>query len=117
MAAILTEEDSVLRKQIENETIINLKNLGYPAISALEHFGAKGLADMGEETTYIKLCTSGTDFVLTIAFIHKTKEKYFGSEGSLLYPGSYYYNRIWNYKNKLADEKNNSPEFFYESIV
>ena len=86
-------EDSLLRRLIENEATVKLKELGYPSISALEHFGAKGLADMGEEATYIKLCNSGIDFVLTIAFIYKTKEKSYGSEGSLLYPGSYYYNR------------------------
>jgi hypothetical protein len=117
VVAVLPEEDSFLSKKIETEAIINLKNLGYPAIAALEHFGAKGLAAMGEEATYIKLCSSGIDFVLTIALIHKTKEKNYSSDGSLLYPGSYYYNRIWNYKNKLDDEKNNSPECFYESIL
>lgn len=74
VVAILPEEDSLLRKQIENDATINLKNFGYPAISALEHFGAKGLANMGEEATYIKLCNSGIDFVLTIALNPKTKE-------------------------------------------
>jgi hypothetical protein len=117
VVAILPEEDSILRKQIENDATINLKYLGYPAISALEHFGAKGLADMGEEATYIKLCNSGIDFVLTIAFIYKTKEKPYGSDGSMLYPGSYYYDRIWGYKNKLSDENNNSTECFYESVL
>lgn len=117
VVAILPEEDSILRKQIENDAMINLKNLGYPAISALEHFGAKGLANMGEEATYIKLCNSGIDFVLTIAVNHKTKEKYYDSEGSLLYPGNYYYKRIWNYRNKLDDEKNNSRKCYYESIL
>jgi hypothetical protein len=93
VVTILPEEVSILRKQIENEATINLRNLGYPAISAFDHFGAKGIAYMGEEATYNKLCNSGIDIVLTLAFIHKTKEKSYGSEGSLLYPGSYYYNR------------------------
>jgi len=74
VVAILPDEDSVLRKQIETETITNLKYLGYPALSALDHFGAKGLANMGEEDTYIKLCNSGIDFVLTIAFLQKQKK-------------------------------------------
>ena len=117
VVAILPEEDSLLRKQIENNATINLKKLGYPSISALKHFGAKGLANMGEEATYIKLCNSGIDVVLTIAFVYKTKEKPYGSDGSMLYPGSYYYDRIWSYKNKLSNEKNNSTECFYESVL
>jgi len=117
VVAILPDEDSVLRKQIETETITNLKYLGYPALSALDHFGAKGLANMGEEDTYIKLCNSGIDFVLTIALLPKTKEKYHGNEGSLMYPGSYYYNRIWNYQNVQANNIINSSEYFYESIL
>lgn len=117
VVAILPEQDSILRKQIENDATINLRNLGYPSISALEHFGAKGLADMGEEATYIKLCNSGIDFVLTIAFVYKTKEKSYGSVGSMLYPGSYYYDRIRSYKNRLSDENNNPTECFYESVL
>jgi len=117
VVAILPEEDSLLRKQIENETTLHLRSLGYPAVSALEHFGAKGLADMGQEYTYIKLCNSGIDLVLTIAFLHKEQEKYYPVGGSLIYQSSYYYNRIWNYKNIHAVEKTNSREYFYESIL
>ena len=117
VVAILPEEDSLLRKQIENDATINLKKLGYPSISALEHVGAKGLADMGAEATYIKLCNSGIDFVLTVAFVYKTKEKSYGIDGSMLYPGSYYYDRIWSYKNRLSDENNHSTEYFYESVL
>ncbi len=116
VVAILPDEDSMLRKQIETQVAVHLKNLGYSAISALEYFGSKGLASMGEEGTYIKLCNSGIDFVLTIALTHKTNEKYYDSATSLFYPGSYYYNRIWSYKNKMA-EKYTPPEFFYESIL
>ncbi|MGZ8558139.1 MAG: hypothetical protein ACXWWC_07400 [Chitinophagaceae bacterium] len=117
VVAILPEKDSVLKKQIENEVARNLINLGYPAISALETFGAKGLSNMEEETTYIKLCTSGIDLVLTIAFMNQSKDKYNPGKVSLLYPGSYYYKRIWNYKNTMAAEKNDSSDFFYESIL
>ncbi|MGZ8539980.1 MAG: hypothetical protein ACXWV6_04990 [Chitinophagaceae bacterium] len=114
--AILPDEDSLLRKQIETQTTMHLKDLGYSPVSALEYFGSKGLASMGREGTYIKLCSSGIDFVLTIALTHKTNEKYYDTSTSLFYPGAYYYNRIWNYKNKM-DEKNTAPEFFYESIL
>lgn len=117
VVAILSEEDSLLRKQIENDVTINLNYLGYPSVSALEHYGAKGFAGMEEEATYIKLCNSGVDFVLTIGLVHKTKEKYYTGKSPLIYPGSYYYNRIRNYKNKLDDKKNNSPECFYEIIL
>lgn len=116
VVAILPDEDSLLRKKIESRVTMHLKNIGYSPISAVEYFGVKGLAGMGEEGTYVKLCNSGIDFVLTIALTHKTNEKYYDTATSLFYPGSYYYNRIWNYKKKLSEEYT-LPDFFYESIL
>jgi len=34
-----------------------------------------------------------------------------------MYPGSYYYNRIWNYQNVRANNIINASEYFYESIL
>jgi hypothetical protein len=98
-----------------------LKESGYHAVSALEEYGPKGLANMGQEETYIKLRSNGIDAVITIALIDKTKEKYHKPRNARGYASIYYLNRIWNYPTIQAElvegryPENN--ELFWESIL
>lgn len=119
VVGILPEKDSLLRKQIEKDLSNSLQQLGYQAIPANIMFGLKGLSDLGQENTYLKLCSNDIDAVLTVALVRETKESL--SPAGKIYedPNSYYYTRIWSYKHLQADE---SPatiktEYFWEAIL
>lgn len=117
VVAILPGNDSLDRKQIESALAADLKGQGYPAVAAVDYFGTNGLAGMGQESTYIKLCSSGIDYVLTIAQVDRMSDQSDHIEGSLLYTGNYYYNRIWEYKNRTITTVDNTHQYFYESIL
>jgi len=117
IAATLPEGDSALRTKIENEVGINLRALGYPSISTLDFFGTSGLANWGEEETYIQLCSTGIDYILVIALLNKSQEKYLPGEGSLIYPASQYYNRIRNYRNVQTYKVVDTSAYVFEAIL
>lgn len=114
VVAILPGNDSLERKHMESELAADLIDLEYPAVPAVNYFGTNGFAGMDQESTYVKLCSNGIDYVLTIALVEKTKEQY---ERSLLYTGSYYYDRIWQYRNRAINTWDNTHQYFYESIL
>lgn len=117
VVVILPEEDSLLRKTIETETASRLINIGYQAISAVLTFGEKGLAASGEEATYLKLCTSGIDAVMTFALV--PAESHYLAGNPYTHSNNYYYNRIWSYKLMQGDTINTGPEtdYFWESML
>jgi hypothetical protein len=99
---------------------MNWRNWVIMLYSALHEFGPKGLANLGEEETYIKLCSKGIDAVITIALIDKGKEIKSKSHKAAGYPGKYYYDRIWNYKIIQAEFTNGNleeAEYFWETIL
>ena len=121
VAGIVNSENDKLRKKIEKAFADGLKELGYDAVPAFEEFGPAGIAEKSQEETYRKLCGKGIDAVITIALVDKSKEKTLRLRKSYGYPSNYYYNRVWNYKNILADltDKNNQNNsgYFWESIL
>ncbi|MEO8404127.1 MAG: hypothetical protein ABI480_06015 [Chitinophagaceae bacterium] len=121
VVAILPDKDSVLRKTTEDNFVSMLEQLGYKAFSALAEYGQHGLRNSGQENTYLKLYRNGTDAVLTVALIEKKKQNFHRRGEAYIHPNSFYYKRIWDYKNiQEADMNTNDsaePEFFWESIV
>ena len=120
VAGIIKNENDSLRREIEKHFVIELEDLGYRATSALHEFGPKGLANLGEEETYIKLCNKGIDAVITIALIDKSKEVTSKSHKTIGYPGKYYYDRIWSYKNVQTEFPGEYPatgDYFWETIL
>lgn len=119
VVAILPQKDSLVRFKVEGDLTRKLKELGYQAVSASDEFGASGLANLGEEDTYLKLCNRGIDAVITAAMIRKTSESYLHIGKPYLQANSYYYSRIWNYKKLQEDTAVISPQtdFFWESIL
>jgi hypothetical protein len=95
--------------------------MGYIAVSALEEFGAGGLANLGQENTYLKLCNEGIDAVIVVAIVDNNKENHLSSRKSNTYPDNYYYDRIWNYKNIQADlageNRGEHENYFWEAIL
>lgn len=119
VVAIMPEADSAARKAMETDMVYALRNLNYQAVSAVAVFGPQGLANSGEENTYLKLCDSGIDAVMTLALIHKTKETWRQTGNVYARPNDYYYQRIWNYKKIAAGtiETGEKPEYFWENIL
>lgn len=117
VAVILPERDSMLRRKIETEAVRGLNSIGYHAISSISAYGPKGLASTGEEATYLKLCSSGIDAVMTFALV--SAEIQYQATNPYRHSNNYYYNRIWSYKKMQADTINTGPEteYFWESML
>ncbi|HET9433194.1 MAG TPA: hypothetical protein VFO37_05520, partial [Chitinophagaceae bacterium] len=118
---VIKDDNDSIRVRIEKSITADLKAIGYEAVSALEEFGPKGLTNLDQEETYLKLCNRGIDAVIIVALIDISKEKQFRTQKSYTYSDTYYYNRIWNYKNIQADlVKINSTvksSCFWEAIL
>jgi hypothetical protein len=121
IVGVIKDGSDSLRTQVERRLAEALISLGYNAVSAVAEFGPKGLSNLEETDTYIKLCNNGIDVVMTVALIDGNKESRQKSRRSYGYPANYYYNRIWNYKNIQADltedKSNGSGHYFWESIL
>ena len=120
-ACIIKDKDDSIRTSLERNMCTDLEQLGYTTSSLIRDFGPKGFTDLGQEATYLKLCTQGIDAVFLITLIDKSKEKQFISKKNQVFPERYYYNRIWNYKNIQADftteNQTASPGYFWEAIL
>ena len=118
---VIKDDNDSIRICVEKSITEDLKAIGYDAVSGLEEFGPKGLANLDHEETYLKLCNRGIDAVIIVALIDKTKEKQFRTRRSYAYSDTYYYHRIWNYKNIQADlvDKNSTEkgDCFWEAIL
>lgn len=121
VVGIIKDSNDSLRMKIEDGLVKNLSELDYYAVSALKEFGPKGLSDLGQEATYTKLCNNGVDAVMTIALIDKFKQKKYKQNKSVASTNYYYYERIWNYRNMLADLSANEPatytHYLWEGIL
>ena len=116
--AIVPEADTILRKKIETEVTRSLSSYGYYAISAISTFGPGGLAVGNQEDTYLKLCDSGIDAVMTFALVPENETQNSG-RSQYLHPNSYYYNRMWNYKKMQTGLNYSKPgtKYFWETIM
>jgi hypothetical protein len=119
VVAILPDEDSVVREQIETSFKTALVNLGYNTVTAISEFGRTGLRNLGEDETYKKLYDKGIDAVVTVALVNKTKETSSLPVAAHSYRNNFYFNRIFQYKNNLTQPGNNSPneEYYWECLL
>ena len=121
VVGIIKNFDDSLRTEIEEGVVKNLQSLGYDAVSSLKEFGRRGLSDLSQEATFIKLCNNGIDAVLTITLLDKLKEEEYNPGKFSQNTNYHYYNRIWNYQKMQADLSANTPTdstfFFGEGIL
>ena len=121
MVGIIKDVNDLLRIKIEDDLVKNLNELGYSSVSALREFGEKGLSELGQEATYIKLCNNGIDAVMTFALIDELKQERYKSDKFPQSTNYYYYNRIWNYQKIQADLSESASAlgtgFMWESIL
>jgi hypothetical protein len=118
---VIKDDNDTLRRSIEKNITLELQKTGYSAVSALEEFGAGGLANLGQENTYLKLCSEGIDAVIVVTIVDNNKENQFSSHKSHTYPDNYFYDRIWNYRNIQADlageNRGEHGNYFWEAIL
>ena len=119
VVAILPDEDSVVRDQIETSFKTALANMGYNAITAISEFGRTGLRNLSEDETYKKLYDKGIDAVVTVALVNKTKESSSVPVAAHTYRNNFYFNRIFQYKDNLTQPGNNSlnEEYYWECLL
>lgn len=110
VVGMIKDTSSILRRNMEDHVVSDINRLGYNAVSALNEFGQNGLADLAQEETFRRLCTRGVDAVITIALLDKAKENHHTPTKIKLYPGLYYYDRIWNYKAIQAHQINDTSD-------
>lgn len=103
VVGVIHDTDLRLRRHMETHIAGDLRALGYRAASALEVFGAGGLAHMDQEETYLALYNRGFDGLITVALLDRQKEAAYTPEIVKYYSNLYFYNRIWNYKFIQAD--------------
>jgi hypothetical protein len=123
VVGIVKDSTIAIRRQMETHLVNDLKDNGFIAVSALDEFGKGGLANLEQEETYIKLCNTGIDAVITIALLDRRKEKVYIPGRVKYYSNLYYYNRIWNYNVIQADlvsgkgEYEESTQYLWETIL
>src|SRR6185503_7557372 len=120
VVGIIKDGNDSFRAHAETILVKSLNELGYNTVSALQEFGPKGLSNLGEADTYIKLCNNGIDAVLTFALLDKMKQTKYRPAKVSAGTSHYYYNRIWNYPKMQADlSEPESPHgnYLWESIL
>ncbi len=119
--ALLNESDMTLREKMEQHLVDDLKERGMDAISSYKQYGPKAFDSMNESEAVEKIRDSGTDAVITIVLLDKSKERNY-VPGQVSYtPYAVYYNRWWGYYSTL-NRRVYSPgyyvtntEYFWES--
>jgi hypothetical protein len=119
VVAILPDEDSLVRENIETSFSTALSNLGYKTVTAISEFGRTGLRDMGKDETYIKVREKGIDAVITIALVNRTRENSTLPAAAHNYRNNFYFNRIFQYKDNLTQPGTNTrnEEYYWECLL
>src|SRR6185503_4255275 len=120
VVGIIKDGNDSFRAHAETILVKSLNELGYNTVSALQEFGPKGLSNLGEADTYIRLCNNGIDAILTFALLDKAKQTKYRPGRLSANTSLYYYTRIWNYKKMQADLSGTEPhngKYVWESIL
>lgn len=120
VVALLSQKDRNIQQTMETEMVNMLVNKGIAASSAYETFGPKQLAK-NENAALKQLKNIGTDAVITITLLDKTKEKNYVPGNETFLPWGPYYNRFWGYYNYSYSRMYNpgyyttNTSYFWES--
>lgn len=119
----MPDADSMLRAKLETSIAERLSSNGYGAVAASAEYGMHGLASLGEEETFVRLCSSGTDAVVIFSLLDRNRERDGASARPANYPSSYYYSRIWHYKDieaetaKSQSELTDAGKYYWECSI
>lgn len=119
VAGIVREGNDSTRKEVENEVVTRMNAIGLRAVSSATTFGSAGLRDLGQEATYLALCDSGVDAVLTFALVEVDNGSALVKGPARKYTSGYYYDRIWNYHrlSRPGQTGTGTTAFVWEAIL
>lgn len=103
VVGIINDNDRRIREHMESHLVGDLIHLGYNAISSLQEFGPKAFEKKTEAAILQQLRDAGTDAVVTISLLDKTKEQAYVTAGNRLIPYATRYNNFWDYYNTYSD--------------
>lgn len=93
--ALVPEKERVLRQEMEDEMVENLRQKGFVAVSALSEYGPKAFSGMNEKQVMEQLDKSKVDGVITIGLQDTEKTEDY-VPGSVRYePYAVRYNRFY----------------------
>lgn len=120
VAIVKASRDSI-RQNIENFLVADLKSKGYFASSSMAVYGINGLTRLNQEATFQKLCNNGTDAVLTVSLVDKSRDNQYRRNKRNVLPPNFYYDRLWNYESIQANLDTSAidpkVEYYWESIL
>lgn len=97
----LSQPDNNLKEKMEQHLVNDLKSHGIDAFSAYKQYGPKAFDRLDENTAIDKIQSSGTDAILTIVLLDKSKERNYVPGHVMFTPYAAYYRRFWGYYTTL----------------
>jgi hypothetical protein len=86
--AIVSENDTALKRKMEKHLAGDLREAGYNAVSATDIYGPKNYSREQEEEVVSLFKKSGVDALVTLILLDKSKETNFYPPGITYIPGS-----------------------------
>ncbi|QEC69191.1 hypothetical protein FRZ67_18430 [Panacibacter ginsenosidivorans] len=93
----LSQPDNSLKEKMEQHLVGDLKSHAIDAISAYQQYGPKEFDKMNEEGFVEQIKNTGTDAIMTIVLLDKSKERNYVPNHIIYTPYAIYYDRFWGY--------------------
>jgi hypothetical protein len=119
--ALTGSNDNTLRAAMEQNTVDELRGLGYDAVSAYTVYGPDKFDTKDEQAAIDRFRQSNVDAILTVVLLDKNKERYYVPGRVEYSPYAVYHNRFWGYYTTLYDRVytpgyyTTNTRFFWES--
>jgi len=100
---IFQQKDRAFRQETENRLAVQLKSMGYNAVTAMDEYGPKAFDKLSEDQIAQQVRSAGYDAVITTAVLDKKKQQNY-QPGSVSYqPVGVVYNRFGRYYSTVYD--------------
>lgn len=117
VAGIFPDSQYTLRQQVEHILVNRLRKEGFPAVAALQQYGAHGLTRHAPEYTFRQLCNEGTDALLLVALVDQAKDSFATPFRTSTYPSVFFYHRALKYPNITGGLPDAPPAYYWEATV
>lgn len=98
VVGLFDEKNRTLRRQMEEQLAVQLRNEGFNAVTSVSIYGPKSFENVSEEKALKMVHDNNIDGVITIGLIDKTKERNYVPDNNYWGPyRPYGYYRPWGY--------------------
>ncbi|WP_121352962.1 hypothetical protein [Flavisolibacter nicotianae] len=121
VASILSNEDSLLRRQMESHVVGDLQALGYKAVSFHQQFDANDFRSIRYDSARALFQREGIDGVITVSLLAKEKQSVYVPDKPPLPAEPPQRTDFWDYYTRVREAIGrpgyyvNSTELFWES--